>query len=67
METSIFNSNLKFVIELIQTLTEEKTDDHLQNGAGLPEIFEIAKIQPRESVCEDLDANKSLVDENQDL
>ena len=61
-ESSIINSNLKFVVELLEAFTNEE-DGGLSSLLGSSsQAFEDSKKFRREEVCEYLDASKSLVE-----
>lgn len=53
IDTSIFNSNLKFVMELIETFSESSQNKVIR---ATPESFHKFRNIKREEVCEDLDA-----------
>ena len=59
MDTSIFNSNLKFVLELLQTFSDDSTAQVIK--ANNAETFERAKSEKREVVCIDLDAQRGVM------
>ena len=59
MDTSIFNSNLKFVLELLQTFSDDSTAQVIK--ANNTETFERAKSEKREVVCIDLDAHRGVM------
>jgi len=64
LDTSIFNSNLKFVMELLDTFSDHSTAQVIQANN---ETFERAKSQKRDLVCADLDASQGLAMLSQDI
>jgi hypothetical protein len=58
IDTSIFNSNLKFVMELIDTFSKSSQSKVIR---ATNDSFEKTKNVKRESLCEELDATYNIL------
>lgn len=64
IESSIIDTNIKFIIELLQVFTNKPGTVYLEPSR---ETFEKAKLLTKESLCDKLDATKPLVPESEEI